>query len=139
MKTDKEKHKIFVDPRNEAHALDLPFWRNNELLHALDIPTEDMKTEELIWMMDIPFWEDNEGNIVLTPNEVLANLDKWPDHRDRINNSDTSFALHIMQNEKKEWVMLDGLHRFVKLIMEGVETVKVKKVSLEQVMLTKQD
>ncbi|MDP3794065.1 MAG: hypothetical protein Q8R07_04945, partial [Candidatus Uhrbacteria bacterium] len=108
-----KKKKIYVDPRHDEHAFDLPFWRDNEKLWALKVPVEEIEINELLWIFDVPFWEDKDGNIVITPNEVIRDLDKYPDHRDRIKNSNTSHPLDIMKNKKGEWLTLDGLHRLV--------------------------
>src|SRR3989344_2081254 len=89
--TEDSKKDIYVDPRHEEHSFDLPFWRDNKKLWALDIPVEEMDINEMIWILDIPFWEDEKGNIVITPQEVIDNLDKYPEHRDKIKNCDTSF------------------------------------------------
>lgn len=54
--TDKKpKKEIYVDPRHEEHAFDLPFWRDNEKLWALEVPVEKMDISELTWIFDIPF------------------------------------------------------------------------------------
>lgn len=135
----RSKKEIFVDPRHTEHAFDLPFWRDNKKLWALDVPVEDMSVEELRWMMDVPFWEDDEGNIVITPHEVVENMDRYPDHRDRIRNSDTSFALDVMKNKQGKWLTLDGLHRLVKLILEGKTEVRVRKIPPEIIHLTARD
>lgn len=130
---------IYVDPQHEENSFDLPFWRDNEKLWALDVPTEEMSMEELLWILDIPFWENEQGDIVITPREVIQNLDKYPDHRDRIKNSNTSFPLDIMRNKRDKWLTLDGLHRLVKLIIEGENTVNVRKIPLELIHLTARD
>lgn len=130
------KKGLYVDPRHEEHAFDLPFWRDNEKLWALKVSVEDMDIDELLWILDVPFWEDEEGNIVLTPSEVLQNLDRYPDHRDRIRNSDASYPLDIMKNKKGEWLTLDGLHRLVKMIVAGEKTVRVRKIPPELIYLT---
>ncbi len=126
-KGDKNKKEITVHPKHIEHAFDFDFWRDNKKLWALHIPTEPMDIKELRWIMDVPFWEDTDGNIVLTPNQVLKNLNQYPDHRDRIMRCDTSFPLHIAKNKKGKWLTLDGLHRLAKLIVDGVETVQVKR------------
>jgi hypothetical protein len=105
----------------------------------LEVPTEEMNIDELRWMIDIPFWEDDDGNIVITPSEVIQNLDQFPKHRDRIQNSDTSFPLDIMKNKKGEWRTLDGLHRLVKQIFEGKATVRIRKIPPEMVHLSARD
>lgn len=130
---------IYVDPRHTEHSFDLPFWRDNEKLWALDVPAEDMDVGELMWMLDVPFWEDEEGNIVITPKDVIHNLDQYPGHRDRIMSSDTSKPLDIMRNRKGEWLTLDGLHRLVKMVLTGESSVRVRKIPPEIIHLTARD
>ncbi len=138
--TFEEKEKdIYVDPRHEEHSFDLPFWRDNKKLWALDIPIEDMDINELLWILDVPFWEDEGGNIVLTPREVMRDLDSYPEHKKRITESDTTYPLDIMKNKRGEWLTLDGLHRFVKLYSEGVSVVHVRKIPPEIIHLTARD
>jgi len=138
-KSVKPKKEIHVDPRHEEHSFDLPFWRDDRKLWALEVPVEEMNIDELRWIMDVPFWEDDDGNIVITPNEVIQNMDRYPDHRDRIQNADNSFPLDVMKNKKGEWLTLDGLHRLVKQILEGRKTVRVRKIPREIVHLTARD
>lgn len=136
------KNEIYVDPRHEEHAFDSSvssFWRDNEKLWALEVPVEDMNASELVWMLDVPFWEDDEGNIVLTPRGVMDNLERYPKHRDRMAQSDTSYPLDIMKNKKGEWLTLDGLHRFAKLVLDGATTVRVRKIPPELIHLTARD
>jgi len=130
---------IYADPLHEENAFDLPFWRDNEKLWALDVPTEEMDMSELEWIFDVPFWEDKEGNIVIRPREVIENLDAYPDHKERIMNCDCSYPLDIMKNRKGKWLTLDGLHRLVKLYMDGGKTVKVRKIPEDMVHLTARD
>lgn len=132
----KNGRQIYIDPRHEEHGFDLPFWRDNEKLWGLDVPIEGMDINELLWIFDIPFWEDEKGNITIAPNEVIQDPDAYPSHRDRIRNSDTSFALDIMKNKKGKWLTLDGLHRLVKLALEGKTIVKVRKIPPDQIHLT---
>ncbi len=133
------KKDIYVDPRHEEHSFDLPFWRDNEKLWNLDVSIETMDNNELLWILDIPFWEDEEGNIVITPREVIDNLDKFPYHRDKINQCDTSYPIDIMKNKKNNWGILDGLHRFVKLYIAGESKIQVRKIPPEIIHLTARD
>ncbi len=106
---------------------------------ALPITAEKMETKELKWMMDIPFWENDKGNIMVTPNEVLKNPEKFPDHSKIIDECDMSYPIHITKNNLDEWLVLDGLHRLAKLVKEGKEELTVKKVTIKQVWLTKKE
>lgn len=118
------------------HAFNLPFWRDNNKLWALEAPTEEMSIDEFGWILDVPFWEDEEGYIVLTPREVLQNLDRFPRHREQIAHCDTSYPLDIMKNKHGKWLILDGLHRLVKLVMENKRIIRVRKIPPELVHLT---
>lgn len=130
---------LFIDPRHKQHAFDLPFWRDNEKLWALKVPVEDMHIDELLWIFDVPFWEDEQGNIVITPNEVINHPDQYPSHRERIEASDTSYPIDIMKNKKGKWLTLDGLHRLVKLVQQNKSTVRVRKIPPELIRLTARD
>ena len=127
---------IFVHPLHKEHALNLPFWRDNEKLWALTVPVEQMPMQELEWMLEIPFWEDAHGNIVISPREVLEDPARFPAHYARVLSSNTSFPLDIMRNAKGRWITLDGLHRLVKLFMRGETVVSVRKIPEEIVHLT---
>ncbi len=131
--------KIYVDPSHEEHAFDLPFWRDNQKLWALQVPVEEMSINELLWILEVPFWEDETGNIVITPREVMENQDQYPYHRDKIREADTSYPIDIMQNKKGEWLTLDGLHRLVKLVLEHKTRVRVRKIPRELIHLTARD
>lgn len=140
MKNDLDPNKaIFADPRHKEHAFDLPFWRDNQKLWALKVPAEEMAIDELLWILDVPFWEDENGNIVITPNEVIKNPDKYPTHRDRIAAADISYPIDIMKNKKGKWLTLDGLHRLVKLAMKKSSVVQVRKIPQKLTHLTARD
>ena len=134
-----KKNEIYVDPRHEEHSFDLPFWRDNKKLWALEVPIEKMKIDEFLWMLDVPFWEDKQGNIVITPQEVIDDPDKYPEHRDKIKKCEASFPIDIMKNKKGKWSTLDGLHRIVKLVMEGETIIRVRKIPPEIIHKTARD
>jgi hypothetical protein len=127
---------IFVHPLHKEHALDLPFWRDNEKLWALNVPVEEMPISELAWMIDIPFWEDAHGNIVISPREVLEDPAGFPDHYARVLKANTSFPLDIMQNGKGRWITLDGLHRLIRLYLRGETVIRVRKIPEDMVWQT---
>jgi hypothetical protein len=141
MKNNNENSKkgIYVDPRHKEHAFDLPFWRDNKKLWALEVKTEEMPIDELVWIFDVPFWEDEDGNIVITPKEVINDMEAYPYHRDKILNSDTTYPLDIMKNNKGKWLTLDGLHRLAKLFLNKESNIKVRKIPPELIHLTARD
>lgn len=139
VKSKKSKKEIYVDPRHKEHSFDLPFWRDNNKLWALKVPVETIDISELLWIFNLPFWEDGEGNIVITPREVMNNMDEFPYHKEKIKNCDTSYPLDIMKNKKGKWLTLDGLHRLVKLYLNHKKRIKVRKIPPELIHLTKRE
>ena len=139
MKKNEPNKEIYVDPRHKEYSFALWFWRDNKKLWALDVPVEEMDIDEFLWILDIPFWEDKDGNIVITPNEVINNLDKYPYHRDKIKNSDTFYPIDIMKNKKGKWLTLDGLHRLVKMFLNKESKIRVRKIPSKLIHLTKRD
>jgi hypothetical protein len=133
------KKDIYVDPRHEKYSFGLPFWRDNEKLWALDVPVEEMDISEFSYYYDNPFWEDEEGNIVITPNEVINNPEKYLFHWKKIQECDTQYPLDIMKNKSGRWGILDGLHRLVKLHLNGEVKVKVRKIPREIIHLVARD
>ncbi|MDR3126210.1 MAG: hypothetical protein LBT92_01095 [Rickettsiales bacterium] len=114
-----------------------PFhWEESEVWD-LDIPIERMDISELLWHFDIPFWRTDSGRYDLKPSEVIGDLDKYERHKERIENADISYPLDILKNPKTGcWTLLDGLHRLVKLYLRGDASVRVRKVSMEDIRKT---
>ncbi len=94
----------------------------------LDLPTEDMPIKELMWHLDMPFiWSKPDGYYDVTPTEVINHPEKHSEEYGRTMDSDTSYPIDIMY-WKERWLILDGLHRLMKQVIEGKEVVQVRKV-----------
>src|SRR3989338_4250787 len=102
---------------------------------ALELPTEEMPIEELLWHFDIPFW-DSEGTDAynLRPWDLIANPVEEPTHFLAIEKADLDYPIDIMWN-KGRWVILDGLHRLVKYYLQGVTLLKIRKVPEKMIPL----
>lgn len=111
----------------KEHGFD--FRWDEEKVWVLDVPVEDMDVAELEWILDMPFWTDGNAPYNLTAREVITSPEKYPEHKKRYEESDTNYPIDIMKNLKDKWLILDGLHRLVKLVIEGNAVVKVRKVS----------
>ncbi len=93
----------------------------------LDVPVSDMQLAELVWHFDIPFlWYDG-GVYNLTPRQVMTEPDRYKDEFLRMLESDPGYPIDIMRN-KGRWLILDGLHRLMRLSREGKDTVRVRKI-----------
>jgi hypothetical protein len=107
------------------------FHWDNEKVWLLDIPVEEIHIQELDYLFDMPFWQD-EGK---TPRQIIIELDKYPNKKERILNADVKYPIDIMQNNKGKYLTLDGLHRLAKLSLEGKEKIKVRKIPRNMISL----
>ena len=113
------------------------FWWDNQKVHQLNVPVEQISVIELDWIFDLPFWSNKGVSYCLTPREFINNPTKYPTHKKRIQICDISYPIDIMQNPNGKWLILDGLHRLVKIVMEGKKNVKVRKLPRELIPLIK--
>lgn len=100
----------------------------------LDAPTEEMDINELTWHFAIPFMWHDGGVYNLTPQEIIDNPKKYPEEYERTMAADTAYPIDIMEN-KGRWLILDGLHRLMKLAIEGHKTVQVRKIPRSDIPL----
>jgi hypothetical protein len=100
----------------------------------LDIPVTEMNISELIWHFDIPFWEpEDTDDYNLTPQAVMNHELGTKEHREKIEKADTNHPIDIMEN-KGRWLILDGLHRLVKLYEKGNKMVQVRIIPREKIL-----
>lgn len=115
----------FADLPKEIQERGFDFHWDNQKVWSLKVPIEEISTSELEHMLDLPFWRDDNK----TPRQIMNDIDAYPNRQQRVMNADTSYPLDIMKNVQGEYIMLDGLHRFVKLLMNGEKKVRVRKIS----------
>lgn len=115
------------------------FRWDEEKVWALNVPIEEIEIAELEWILDMPFWTDGTAPYNLTARAVIEDPDKYPDHKKRFEESDTTYPIDIMKNLKDRWLILDGLHRLVKLIVEGNTVVNVRKFSRDLISQISKD
>ncbi len=111
----------------------MDFHWDNEKLWSLVAPIEDIDVSELEWHLDVPFWSYEGGKYNLLPRIVLGDIESYPEHKERIFNADIKYPIDIMENPKGELVILDGMHRLLRLINEGHKKVKVRKISRDHI------
>jgi hypothetical protein len=100
---------------------------------SLDVPVSEINIDELVWHFDIPFWEkENTDEYNLTPREVINKKEGTAEHRKKIEQADTRHPIDIMEN-KGRWLILDGLHRLVKLYELGSKQISVRKIPREKI------
>ncbi len=109
------------------------FRWDSKKVWQLNIPTIDLEIDKLLWHFDIPFWErSGTDDYNLTPWEVIKNAPGTEEHRQKIILANTLYPIDIMEN-KARLLILDGLHRLVKLYEAGEKVVKVRVVPREYI------
>ena len=124
-----QENKIKVPPIVQKYGYDLP--KDTEKVWALDIPVVEIPIEDITWHFSIPFWGVKDAYYSITVNDVIKNKDAYPEHYKRIINSETTYPVDLLDNREinGKLLMLDGLHRTVKLYLEGQKTIKAHIVS----------
>ena len=92
---------------------------------SLNEPVTTMPISELVWHFDIPFWDESGEIYNISPNQVMENPELHKEEWERIQRADTSHPLDIMEN-KRRWLLLDGLHRLSKLFLKKENRVQVR-------------
>lgn len=97
-------------------------------LSELPLPVEDIKLEELLWHFDMPVWnQDGTDDWNLTPQEVIDKKPRTATHQKRVQEADTAFPI-VVTRFKSKLVVLDGVHRLVKVYLTGGKIIKAKVI-----------
>ena len=112
-------------------AIDIGVKIDEGKLHALDLPIEKIQISEIIHNAEICYLEkEGTDDWNLSPNELINNFNKEISHAKRVNAVDLSFPVYIFKHNGN-WIILDGVHRFTKALMQGDKSILVKKVPKE--------
>ncbi|CAN5122117.1 hypothetical protein BH09PAT3_BH09PAT3_4940 [soil metagenome] len=109
----------------QKYAFD--FRWDNEKIWALNIPTEKMSIDELVWHFDVAWLHTPGERFNLTPAKIMQNPDIYPEQYRRTLESDLSYPIDVMFH-KDRWLILDGLHRLMKSVSQGRTQVRVHKI-----------
>ena len=108
--------------------IDLGFRVDEHKVMRLDLPVEEILISELIHNADICYLEkEGTDDWNLSPNDLSRNFDREITHAKRVKGVDLSYPICIY-NFDDQWIILDGVHRFTKAIMDDKKTILVKKV-----------
>jgi hypothetical protein len=117
--------------------LNFGFKADEEKLREEDLPIEEIPIKELDNNLDIPFLEQegtNDWN--LTPRMLLENFEREKTHAAKVEKVNLNYPIELYFHMGK-WVILDGVHRYVKALKEGRETIRVKRISEKIAQKTK--
>ena len=84
-------------------------------------------TEETLWRLDLPIWRWEGRRFQLSLRQVLEDRERYRAHHEKAARADTSLPIHVAERGGR-WVILDGYHRLLKVLLQGAPTIKVVKV-----------
>lgn len=100
-------------------------------LGELSLPVIDLDIEKLVWHFDMPVWhKDGTDNWNLTPWEVIGRVEGSAAHQERVKLADVTYPI-LVADYKSRLVILDGVHRLVKVYQNNGKTIKAKVVPAE--------
>jgi hypothetical protein len=98
-----------------------------ETLWALDLPVVAFPLERLEWHLDVPLWKHEEKHYQVTPRQVLMQPHRYAAEYHRTQNASLMFPIEITFF-KRRWMILDGVHRFLRAHELGLDEIMVRKV-----------
>ena len=108
--------------------IDLGFKINEEKVMALDLPVEEMLIADLMNNAEICYLEkEGTDDWNLSPAELIKNFETETTHAGRVDGVDLSFPI-VIYCFHDQWIILDGVHRFTKALIQKSPTIKVKKL-----------
>lgn len=97
----------------------LPFWWDLDRLHALPLATTTVAVPELLWHLELPVWSHGGAKCRLTPRQVAAEPDRYPQHWARVLAGEVDVPVTIRGDTARP-VLIDGYHRLLKAALAGL-------------------
>lgn len=112
-------------------SINTQFKIEEEKLRAMEIPVETIDITELANNLDIPYLEQlGTDDWNLSPRMLIENFDKETHHAGVVQKADLQYPIEIYFF-KWQWIIIDGVHRFTKAMMQWNTTIKVRRISDE--------
>lgn len=118
-------------PENESQKpgqIAIGFQIDEQKLWALELPVENIDISELDYNLNLPYLEqEGTDDWNLTPQMLLDNFNNEVSHAVKVEQSDLNYPIDIYFHQG-HWIILDGVHRYVKALKEGRKTINVRRV-----------
>ena len=129
------KRKMEIDNKKEPPKIltdaGLSMFVDTVKLRELPLPIVEIDLKKLLWHFDMPVWDKDEtDDWNLTPWEVIRKEKGTTAHQKKIEEADISHPIVITEKNDR-YVILDGVHRLVKIFMSGGKTIKAKIIPKE--------
>lgn len=117
--------------------LNIGFKADEPKLWETDIPIEEIDISEIDYNLDI-FYLEQEGtdDWNLSPRMLIENFDKEISHAKQVEKANIEYPIEIYKHQGR-WIILDGVHRFTKIVRLGHKTIKVRRVTEKIAQKTK--
>lgn len=109
--------------------LDIGFKIKEDKLWAIPLPVETIPIADIDYNLDIPYLEmEGTDDWNLTPRMLIENFRTEKTHAKKTDRADLNYPIELYQHLGK-WIILDGVHRFTKAVMQGKETIAVRRIT----------
>lgn len=109
----------------------LDFHWDPDRLHDLPLPELEVPTAALKRHLDLPFWAAAGRPFQVSPAQVAAEPGKHPHQWKRTMDADLRYPLDTYTDGADRLVILDGIHRLLKAVIEAHRTVRVRVLDPE--------
>ena len=100
-------------------------------LRELPLPIVEIPIANLLWHFDMPVWaKDGTEDWNLSPRDVLEQKEGSKGHYERMQKADISHPL-VVTDYNGRLVILDGVHRLLKMYIDGAESIRAKIIPSE--------
>lgn len=106
------------------------FWWDVDKLFALQLPTQTISIEQLLWHLSLPIWTYNGRQFAISPNDVLASPMQYAEHFNRVLRADLDYPI-VVRKDGDRIIVVDGCHRLVKAHLNGQKEIKASVMSKE--------
>lgn len=119
-----QPHPILARKPLQLQGLLYDFWWDIEKLHALQLPIRMVEIQGLSWHLDLPYWKHDDKPFQISPRQVLENPQKYAEQYKRMLLADTRYPI-IVREKDNRLLILDGVHRLLKLVIANEQTCQV--------------
>lgn len=114
-----------VPPTLRPYLLD--FAWTHSALWSLQLPVESLPVGDLAWQLELPWWRHERRVFAISPAEVLRDRARDPAQFARVLHADLSYPLELTFRGGR-WIILDGIHRLAKAVLQERREVDVRKL-----------
>jgi hypothetical protein len=113
--------------------IDLGFKVDESKVKNLELPVREIDIAHLSENADICYLEkEGTDDWNLSPRALINDFENQPSHAKRVKSADLDFPIYVY-NHNSHLIILDGVHRFTKALMNGDKKIKIKIVPQEKI------